>query len=74
MRGGVETAVHATRKYLQNIPSEHAMLKLDFRNAFNSVRRDKVLVAVRDLAPDVHPLVHSSFSTTSSLLWGDKVF
>ena len=46
VRGGVEAAVHATRKYLQNLPSGHAMLKLDFRNAFNSVRRDKVLEAV----------------------------
>ena len=73
VRGGVEAAVHATRKYLQNLPSGHAMLKLDFRNAFNSVRRDKVLEAVRNLAPDVYPLAHSSYSTSSSLLWGDKV-
>ena len=73
VNGGVEAAVHASRKYLQNLPSEHAMLKLDFRNAFNSVRRDKVLEAVRDLAPDIYPLVHSSYSTSSSLLWGNKV-
>ena len=46
VHGGVEAAVHASRKYLQNLPSEHTMLKLDFRNAFNSVRRDKVLAAV----------------------------
>ena len=71
--GGVEAAVHATRKYLQNLPSEHAMLKLDFTNAFNSVHRDKVLEAVQDLAPNVYPLAHSSYSTSSSLLWGDKV-
>ena len=43
MHGGVEAAVHVARKYLQNLPSEHAMFKQDFRNAFNSVRRDKVL-------------------------------
>ena len=73
VRGGVEAAVHATRKYLQNLPSENAMLKLDFRNGFNSVRRDKVLEAVRDLNPDVYPLAHSSYSTSSSLLWGNKV-
>ena len=73
VHGGVEAAVHAARKYMQNLPSEHAMLKLDFRNAFNSVRRDKVLEAVRDLAPNIYPLVHSSYSTSLTLLWGDKV-
>jgi len=49
-RGGAEAAVHATQKYLQNISSKNALLKLDFRNAFNSILRDKVLEAVRDLA------------------------
>ena len=33
-----------------------ALLKLDFRNAFNSVRREKVLEAVQDLAPEIYPL------------------
>ena len=73
VRGGAEAAVHATRKYLQNLPSEHALLKLDFKNAFNSVRRDKVLEAVRDLAPTIYPLVHSFYSAPSSLFWGDKI-
>ena len=77
VRGGAEAAeeaaVHATRKCLHNLPSEHALLKLDFKNALNSIRRDKVLEAVRDLAPDIYPLVHASYSTTSSLRWGDKI-
>ncbi len=71
VRGGAEGAVHATRKYLHNLPSSHALLKLDFRNAFNSVRRDKVLEAVRDLAPGIYPLVHSAYSSPTSLLWND---
>ena len=71
-RGGAEAAVHAARRYLQNLPSGHALLKLDFRNAFNSVRRDKMLEAVRVLAPEIYPLVHSAYASSSSLLWGDK--
>ena len=42
-------AVHAARQYLDVLPSNHAVLKLDFRNAFNSVYRDKMLEAVSEL-------------------------
>lgn len=73
MRGGAEAAVHATRKFLQNLEDEHVLLKLDFKNAFNSIHRDKVLEAVCDLAPTIYPLIHSSYSASSSLLWGDRV-
>ena len=40
---GCEAAAHATRLYLQSMPSNHLFLKLDFRNAFNSMRQDKML-------------------------------
>ncbi len=46
---------------------------MDFRNAFNSIRRDKVLEAVQDLCQDIYPLVHSSYSAPSSLLGGESV-
>lgn len=50
VRGRVEATVHATRRYLMNLPSGHALLKLDFKNAFNSVWQDKMLEAVQKLA------------------------
>ena len=34
-----------------------------------SIRRDKMLEAVRDLARDIYPLVHSAYSAPTSLLW-----
>ena len=33
---GCEAAAHATRINLQNIPSDHILIKLDFQYAFNS--------------------------------------
>ena len=74
IHGGVEAAVHASKRYLllQDLPSGHVLLKLDFRNAFNSIRWDKMLEAVQDLALDIYHLVHSACSTPSSLCWGDK--
>ena len=52
---GAEAAVHATRVYLQDMPDHHLLLKLDFRNAFNSLRQDKMLLAVCEKAPQLFP-------------------
>ena len=69
-----EAAVHAARLYISNLGSNKAVLKLDFINAFNSIRRDKMLNAVKLLAaPSIYPFVHSAYSSSSSLFWGDKI-
>ena len=72
VRGGAEAAVHAARLYLQDLQHQ-CILKLDFRNAFNTLRRDKMLQAVQKLAPDLLPFVHASYSSPSSLFWWDKI-
>ena len=38
--GGCEAAIHATRRFAEAMPSGHAIVKLDFSNAFNSLHRD----------------------------------
>ena len=48
---GVEVAVHAARIYLCDPQSDQVSVKVDFENAFNSVRRDKVLLAVEEFIP-----------------------
>ena len=63
--GGAEAAVRSGRLYLHNVDPHQALLKLEFMNAFNSVRRDKLLAAVQDLALDLFPFVHSSYSSPS---------
>ena len=72
VRNGAEAAVHAARLYLHDTSPGTALLKLDFSNAFNFIRRDKVLEAVLEHAPELHPFVHSVYSSPSSLFWGDK--
>ena len=47
-------------------------LKLDIRNPFNSIHRDKMLEAVSDLVPELAPFAHSAYSEASTLFWGDK--
>ena len=46
--GGAEAAVHTTRRLLSNLPDNHVFFKLDFTNAFNSVRRDAILTTVAE--------------------------
>jgi len=43
VRGGAEAIVHAARSYISSASPYHAIVKLDFENAFNTVRRDCIL-------------------------------
>eukprot|EP00731_Ephydatia_muelleri_P031989 Em0023g496a len=70
---GAEAAVHTVRCYIKSLDSSRVLIKLDFKNAFNSVRRDKMLKAVQQLAPSIFPFVHSAYSSPSSLYWCDKI-
>ena len=69
--GGIEAAVDAGRIYLKHLPLNHAMVKVDFRDAFNSIRRDRVLRAVEEYIPSLLPFAHSSYSSPSVLMWYD---
>ena len=72
VKGGAEAVVHSARLFLRNLKPDQALLKLDFKNAFNSIHRDKMLSSVLDLAPDIFQFVYSAYSITSVLFWGDK--
>ena len=69
---GAEAAVHAARLYLRDLDPSKAVLKLDFRNTFNSIRRDKMLGAVRENSPELYTFVFSAYSSPTSLYCGDK--
>jgi hypothetical protein len=69
VQGGTEAAVHACRVYFNHLPPNEAIVKVNFQNAFNSVRRDKILTAVKRYIPDLLPFVHSAYSSPSILLW-----
>ena len=73
VKGGAEAAVHAARLYLCNLQSGAAMVKLDFCNAFDTIRRDKMLEATLKFAPDIYPFVYSAYSVSSSLFWEGRV-
>jgi len=52
--GGCEAAVHSARRYLEALPEDHVLVKLDFRNAFNSIHRREMLLAVHSRMPELY--------------------
>lgn len=68
--GGCETAAHATRHFANDLDQDQVILKIDMRNAFNSVRRDIFLWQVRKHAPTLYPLMWQAYSEPSQLFHG----
>jgi len=58
--GEAEAAVHAARRLVSNLPASHVVIKLDFLNAFNCVRRDLILDSIATNIPEIYRLVYSA--------------
>ena len=69
---GAEAAVHAVRAYVTNPNlSDKVLLKIDFKNTFNQVRRDVILNQVKIHTPEIFNYVYQSYSDKSSLFYGN---
>ena len=55
--GGAEAAVHSIRRVVDNMPDDHVLVKLDFVNALNSVRRDTILESTANNIPELYKFV-----------------
>ncbi|XP_055341049.1 uncharacterized protein LOC129590060 [Paramacrobiotus metropolitanus] len=67
-RGGAEGAVHAVRSFIsEGIVGLRVLFKIDFRNAFNTVRRDVMLQSVLEHFPEYYPFVLSAYGASSVL-------
>ena len=70
---GCEAAVHAVRSFVADAGADDtasAIIKLDVANAFNSVRRDALLEAVRARAPAIYRLAWQAYSGATPLFIG----
>jgi len=69
--GGAEAGAHAARAYFTaRHHTPKAFLKVDFRNAFNEIRRDNLLRAVKEELPDFYAFIYQAYRTPSELYWG----
>ena len=70
--GGCEAAVHATRRFMAKMSSDDVVVKLDFSNAFNCLRRDVMLKSVADELPCLYRFCHLAYGSRSALLFGEQ--
>ena len=70
--GGCESAVRATRRFMEFVPNEFVIAKLDFTNAFTNLRRDAMLEAVYKTVPEIYKFCHLSYSQPTKLRYGSR--
>jgi hypothetical protein len=70
--GGAEAIVHSARSFcLSNMSSADPVLflKIDFENAFNSVRRDSLLRTIQTELSDFYPFLYQCYSKPTYLFF-----
>ena len=67
VKGGCEAAIHAAHRFLQEMPDDFVVAKLDFSNAFNCICRNEILRRVADMAPDLYKYIHLAYTQKNSL-------
>ena len=65
--------MRATRRLLSNLPDNHVFVKLDFTNAFNSVRRDAILTTVAEKMPELYRFTYDSLDCNPQLIFGENI-
>ena len=66
VKGGAEAIAHAAKRYLASTDSDKVLIKLDFANAFNCIRRDAVLEAVALHIPEVLAFANSAYGSVTN--------
>lgn len=69
-KGGCEAAVHACRTFLCN-SKDQILLKVDVKNAFNSVSRVALLTEIQKEIPNLYPYLWQCYSSPSNLMYNN---
>ncbi|XP_047996387.1 uncharacterized protein LOC125234221 [Leguminivora glycinivorella] len=71
---GCEAAIHATRHFATEHNSSHdIIIKIDIKNAFNSVERDTILNEVLDQIPLLYPFIYQCYALPSNLFYSGNL-
>lgn len=71
VRGGCEAAIHSLRGFLANNPQD-VLLKVDVKNAFNSVDRGVLLGEIKRVVPSLYSFLWQCYSAPTKLLYGEN--
>ena len=69
VKHGNEAAAHVARDFIECAERDQAFVKIDFANAFNSVRRDVILKAINEHATDILSFVKLCYEDSSFLIY-----
>jgi len=70
VRGGAEAIVHTVYSYISSASPYNAIVKLNFENAFNTVRRYFIFESVATYVSGILQYILSSFEAPSTLVLG----
>ena len=70
---GSRSSCPSSTFFLHNLEPGQLIQKLDFRNVFNCICRDKMVAAVEELVPELLPLVLLAYGSPSSCFVRDNV-
>ena len=73
MLNGAKAAAYAARSFLSAAKDDDVFIKLDFENAFNTLRIDAIADSILQLAPELYPFFLICYRAHSSLVYGDYV-
>ena len=69
--GGCEAIVHAAREFASGSYDEPTILiKVDIRNAFNSIDRSAFLTEVMEKCPQIYPMMRQGYGFDSPIYYG----
>ena len=71
VEGGADAAIAACRDTARTLPEGHVIVKIDQRNAFNSVQRAAMLDAVAEDFPAAYPYARMAYGAHSWLFFGE---
>ncbi|XP_065315298.1 uncharacterized protein LOC135924175 [Gordionus sp. m RMFG-2023] len=71
VKGGCESAAHITRIFLQNNPQNKHLIKIDFYNAYNTIKRSVFLKSFINSFPCYSSYILSCYANPSILQYGE---
>jgi hypothetical protein len=71
IKGGCEAAVHAARTFLSR-PGYEVFVKVDVKNAFNSVDRGALLAEAKKVLPELYNYLWQCYGAPSKLIYQDQ--
>ena len=73
MARGAESGVHAVREYIlshNDATTDRAIVKIDMKNAFNTVHRRVVLQEIYQRFPEIYSISYLSYGSDTPLYYG----